>query len=57
MTGITVATVVDVISNTTMLAVHLCLDMGMTIGTAEDRIILGISVTIVTGCPFALMGP
>jgi hypothetical protein len=57
MTGITVATVVDVITDATVLAVHLCLYMGMTIGTVEDRIILGISVTIVTGCPFALMGP
>ena len=57
MAGIAVHTVINIVSNTRMFLIHGGLIVGMTVDTAEQRIIRRVGVAIVTSGPFPSMCP
>jgi len=57
MAGIAVHTVINIVSNARMFLIHGGLIVGMTVDTAEQRIIRRVGVAIVTSGPFPSMCP
>jgi hypothetical protein len=57
MAGIAVRTVINVVSNARMFLIHRGLIVGVTVDTAEDRIIGRVGMAVVAGGPFPSVCP
>ncbi len=55
MTGITVETVVDVIANPLVVLIRCSFVVSMTVNATEYGIVLGVGMTVITGCPLPLV--